>query len=153
MSNADTRRLIDRISKYRDTLEVGSKGVEGALTRIGMILSGEMKANITKKQIIDGGDLRANTTYKIDGNRVEVGTFGVEYAKYHEYGTKWSHRQWLYLMATRGERPKRPSKGVLQTREKGGVIESRIKARPYFRPAIESRKDVVMEILREALKP
>lgn len=153
MSNADTRRLINRISKYRDTLEVGSKGVEGALTRIGMILSGEMKVNITKKQIIAGGDLRANTTYKIDGNRVEVGTFGIKYAKFHEYGTKWSHKQWLFLQANRERGNRKKSKGVLQFRESGGLMESRIRARPYFKPAIDRRKDMIVEILREALKP
>lgn len=157
-NNKDTQRLINRISKFADNLDPKSKKMQAALHRVGMVLSGEMKVNITKEKIIDTGALRQNTTYKVEGSTVSVGTFGVPYAKYHEFGTEWSHKQWLFLGRPSVEdkpRYKKTKDGrrVVEVRGKGLVKESRINARPFVRPAVERRGDLIRQIIREASAP
>lgn len=150
----DTNRLIKRISEIRASITPGSKVSRGALETIGMVLSGDMKVRAQRQRIYDTGSLINNTTYRLTSDGLEVGTFGVKYAKFHEYGTKPSHKMWLYLMATMDERrgARGSSKGVIQTKGQGGSRVAWIKARPYVGPTLKDPKNqkFIIDTLRGA---
>lgn len=158
--NQDTRRLIDKIAKIRATTGPQSIPLRGAYEKIGMVLSSEMKVAARKKRIIDKGGLINSIGYEFfnDGKKsgLRVGSFGIKYAKFHEYGTQWSRKMWLYMMANRKSWGGKKSKGVLEKRMGGQGIEARIKARPFIRPSIErnpKNRKFIIDTLREALKP
>lgn len=83
---------------------------------------------------------------------VRVGSFGIEYAKFHEYGTKYSTKMYRWLQANLWkERKSSGSKGVLQFTGKGDNRAARIRPRPFVAPALRTRQPLVMDILRQAL--
>lgn len=83
---------------------------------------------------------------------VNAGSFGVRYAKFHEYGTKFSTKMYWWLRTNLWkERSNKPSKGVLEFRRQGKTTAVRIKPRPFVGPAINTRGDLVIDILRKSL--
>jgi len=83
---------------------------------------------------------------------VRVGSFGIPYAKFHEFGTKFSPKMYRWLQANLWkERKSSASKGVLQFTGKGENRAARIRPRPFVRPALKSRQPLVIDILREAM--
>lgn len=154
--NQDTQRLIDKIAKIRAATGPQSIPLRGAYEKIGMVLSSEMKVAARKKRIIDKGGLLNSISYELADGGLRVGSFGVKYAKFHEYGTQWSRKMWLYMMANRKSWSGKKSKGVLEKRMGGQGIEARIKARPFIRPSIErnpKNRKFIIDTLREAFKP
>lgn len=83
---------------------------------------------------------------------VEVGAYGVPYARYHEFGTAWSDKMaWAFFARMREEKaPPRPSKGVMQFKRSmlRGKLLARIKPRPFIRPALKQREADITRILR-----
>jgi len=57
------------------------------LPAAGVELQKEVVRTIRVKSIVDTGRLRDSINYKVSGDEVAVGT-NVEYAPYHEYGTR-----------------------------------------------------------------
>jgi len=175
----DLARLIKRLEDRQRELAPDSKSMRAAFAKIGSVTSSEMKINAAKGRFEDGrspksariwdtGNLVNNTKYEYfkSGNSfgISVGTFGVRYAAFHEFGTKFSRKMWLYLMATMPKSPRKPkktkgkkrrggSKGVIETQLGGAGIEARIRARPYVRPAIEKHRQFIIYTLREAANP
>lgn len=83
---------------------------------------------------------------------VNVGPFGINYAKFHEYGTKFSVKMYRWLLANLWkERATTGSKGVLQFTGKGKTRAARIRARPFLGPAVKARAPMVIDILRASL--
>jgi hypothetical protein len=155
MNEVDLKRLVERVSAARRALYPKSEALAGAYEKIGSTLSSDMKVLAAKQKIYDQGGLVNNTTYAVMPDGVEIGTFGVKYAKYHEYGTKPSHKMWLYLISNiigKGTVKKKP-KGVIQTSGTGRDRMAWIKARPYVRPTMKSEKnqEFIIRTLREAL--
>jgi len=155
MNEVDLKRLIERVSEARRALYPKSDALAGAYEKIGSTLSSEMKVRAAKQKIYDQGALVNHTTYGVSSDGVEIGTFGVKYAKYHEYGTKPSHKMWIYLVSNiigKGT-VKKKSKGVIQTSGSGRDRVAWIKARPYVHPTFNSEKnqEFIIRTLREAL--
>lgn len=87
-----------------------------------------------------------------DVSGVKIGSFGINYAKFHEYGTKFSVKMYRWLQANLWkERATTGSKGVLQFTGRGKTRAARIKARPFLGPAVKTRSPMVIDILRASL--
>jgi hypothetical protein len=85
---------------------------------------------------------------------VQVGSYGVPYAAFHEYGTKWSEKMWWGFMRARKGLKRQPPKGVMQFKREGKEIKStRIRERPFLRPALQLRQDMILNILRQTVAP
>lgn len=83
---------------------------------------------------------------------VRVGSYGVPYASYHEYGTQWSNRMpFGFWAAMRGRKQRSPSKNVMEFSGKGKDRIARLKARPFLRPAFETHKDRIVSMFAEAV--
>jgi phage gpG-like protein len=118
------------------------------LNRIGLRLTNRIKLNITRQRVVDSGKMRASTTFNITGSKLQVGIFGVKYAKFHEFGTKPSIKMARWIFANLKRRGKRSSKGVIEWGGSGRNRTARIKARPFFRPSIEQEKQYISDIIR-----
>lgn len=104
-----------------------------------------------------------------------VGSFGIKYASFHEYGTKWSSKMpYGFFKAVRDKKMRNPNKNVMEFR--GGVKDglrklqapkrsrglgggsirirairmARIKPRPFMRPAFEKHYDRIIEIITKS---
>lgn len=84
---AQNKRVIDRVRYSVQGVDPKSPQGQQLLHRIGLLLSSEMKLNIRRQGLIDQGFLLNSIGYEVDGNTVEVGSYGVVYAKVHEFGT------------------------------------------------------------------
>ena len=95
------RALEEKGVKARIAMQQG-------LREAAMLVEREAKLNITRgrpewpplkpetikrkgssKALIDTGTLRASITHKVHSNYAEVGPFGVKYAVFQEYGTRY----------------------------------------------------------------
>lgn len=86
---------------------------------------------------------------------VIVGSFGVPYAKYHEFGTKWSEKMAWFIIRMGRENAAAPkkqrdkSKGVIEFDYSGDVLRARIKERPFVLPALPANESRIREILSQ----
>lgn len=147
LGEAIRQRLMVRLAK----LKPGSPEMMRILTRIGMRLEQETKLNIRKQAIIDTGNLFNSIRYQISqtatGMRLSVGSFGVRYAKIHEFGYPvMGPRQRAAMFARLREEGKigRPGKGV--------VFAGTFRARPYLRPAFDKVTQDFDREIRELLR-
>lgn len=133
-SNLD--QFLKRINARADRLGASSESKQRLLVRIGTRLSSAMVMNATRERIVDTGALRQSIKYRVDGDSVEVGTFGVPYAKYHEFGANLGVRGLRAMGAALRARhsPKVRSK----IRDKNVVMKGgMLRARPFVRPAFQ----------------
>lgn len=85
---------------------------------------------------------------------VQVGSYGVPYAAFHEYGTQWSEKMWGGFLRARKGLKRQPPKDVMQFRREGKEIkQTRIRERPFMRPALQKREAMIMDILRQTIAP
>lgn len=141
-SKALETRLKLRISK----LMPESREQQALLHRIGMILRTEMIMNTVRKDINDTGALRNSINYFIEGNSVIVGSFGVPYAKFHEYGANLGPAGLRAMFAAMRARR---VVSAQRYRDKNVVIGQRLRARPFVRPALQSKLGQIRTLLSE----
>jgi len=139
------RRILKRVRVY----EPGSPQLKEALLRIGFLVEAQTKINIRNQGIVDTGRLfnSIRSEYYRDGNRVGIrtGSFGVPYARQHEFGGTFTNQQRRAMFADLRDRGKLgPGKGI----DKGIVQGNRIIARPYLRPAILMHTNRILDIIR-----
>jgi HK97 gp10 family phage protein len=124
----------DRLKAYRPD----DPRWDQAVQRIGSLLVTRTVVNITTpsqsrhlgvKPLVDTGRLRRSIRSRFDprqggGVSIIVGSFGVPYARIHEFGTIWA----------------------------GGTLRLARKAayppRPYLRPALQDSRDRIIDIIR-----
>lgn len=145
------KSLVAKMSERLKALEPESPQMTKALNRIGVTLANRMIMTATQKRIIDTGALRASLNYRVEGNRVTAGSFGVRYARFHEFGAGLTPRAVRAMFAAMGKRggPKRASKGVITFLGGGAAI---LKARPFVTPALELERARIQAIVREYLR-
>lgn len=81
-----------------------------------------------------------------------VGVFGVPYASFHEYGTKWSAKmRGGFFRAVKDKEQRSPTKNVMEFAGRGKVILARLKARPFMRPAFEQNKNRIFDIIASSV--
>ena len=138
----DLPLLIKRLRASENAMKLSSPEMTKAMTAIGSIVMGQTVLNIRQKKLIDRGHLINSISFKtfnqdgVDG--VMVGSFGIPYAAIHEFGFK----------------------GLVEVRDhlrRGFNVRSHqrkmnVPARPYLRPAINKHKDLIINIIRAAVK-
>lgn len=140
----DIEKLIAKLQRYNK--KISSNQI---LHRIGLRLTNRLKVEVTRLKIIDSGRLRNSINYKVSGEELDVGVFGVRYAKFHEFGTRPSTRMARFLLwKMRNERVKKPSKGVIEWGGYGKNRTARIRPRPFFFNTIESEKDYIYDMMK-----
>lgn len=140
------RRIAAKMKRYQPD----DPALREALLRIGFMLEAQAKINIRRQGIIDTGRLlnSIQTRFYTRGDRVgiNVGSFGVPYAALHEFGGPFTDRQRRAMFASLRER------GRLGPNRKGtdkGVIQGgQFRARPYLRPAIDTHRQRIIDIIR-----
>jgi hypothetical protein len=109
----------------------------------------EKKADELIKRLTDR--LEALRASGIKG--VRVGSFGVPYAEFHEFGTDWSEKMaWFILRMGKqngaaSKRKRDKSKGVIEFDYTGDVLRARIKKRPFLFKALEQNQEKVRAIM------
>jgi len=136
------QRLKIRLAK----LSPDSPESNALLHRIGSILRTEMIMNTIRKDISDTGALRNSINYFISGNVLEVGSFGVPYAKFHEFGANLGPAGMRAMFAAM--RARRAVSGK-RYRDKNVVVGQKLRARPFVRPALQTKIGRVRELLAE----
>lgn len=146
-SNQLSKQMSDRLK----SLEPESKQMNKALQMIGVTLQNRMIMNATQKRIIDTGALRASLRYRVDGNTVTAGSFGVPYARFHEFGANLppnAVRAMFANMAKRKRQKRHVSKGVFSGNVRDGGT---LKARPFVMIALKQEQARIRAILAQYL--
>lgn len=139
-------RIQKRIRRYQP----GDKRLKEALLRIGFLLEGEAKLNVRRKGIIDTGRLLNSIRHELFRTKttagVRVGSFGVPYAKLHEFGGPFTDRMRRAMFAKFKDegRTNRINKNVIQGHR---VID-----RPYLRPALAKHKNRIVQIIIDMMR-
>jgi len=91
---------------------------------------------------------------------VEVGSYGIMYARFHEFGTEYSDKMRKAFFAKmrfnnkfKGKNARKipvKSKGVMQFDKSG---RAKIKARPFLRPAFTDNRPQILNIMRLITSP
>lgn len=138
----DLPLLIKRLKDRERAFKFSSPEMKKAMTAIGAIVMGQTVQNIRARGLIDRGHLINSISFKlfnqqgVDG--VMVGSFGIPYAAIHEFGFK----------------------GLVQVRDhlrRGANVRAHqrnvdVPQRKYLRPAVNKHKDLIINILRAAVK-
>jgi phage gpG-like protein len=143
-------QLSKNLAKRIKTLEPRGEKTVKALNLIGIILRNRMIMEATRQRIVDTGALRNSLNYRINGNTVTVGSFGVPYARFHEFGATLppaAVRAMFAAMRKRSKTP-RPSKGVFTGNPRDG---GKLKARPFVTPALRMEGPRIRAIIKESM--
>lgn len=141
--------LVDKIKKY----EPDSEQMNAALQRIGNILRNRMIMNATRQQIVNTGALRNSLTYRVNKNTVIAGSFGVRYARFHEFGAYLHPAAVRAMFAAMGRQVKGKRKGQSKGVFTGSpTTGGYLRARPFVIPAFISSRNQILTIIKENLK-
>jgi HK97 gp10 family phage protein len=146
MIRSDAKVLQARIQARLEKFLPQSEKSQAALHRIGMLLRTEMIMNTVRKNISDTGALRNSINYEIDGNTLTVGSFGIPYAKFHEYGANLGPTGMRAMFAAIRARRVASAK---RYKDKNVLIGQQLRARPFVRPAFQSQMSKIRRILSE----
>jgi phage gpG-like protein len=146
MIRSDAKALEARIMAKLEKFLPQSEQSQKALFKIGVLLERKMKINAQSQKIRDTGALINSIKYEIDGNTLYVGSFGVPYAKYHEFGANLGPAGMRAMFAAMRARR---AKSAMRYRDKNVVVNQSIRARPFVRPAFESNLGAIRRILAE----
>jgi hypothetical protein len=147
MITSNINQLISRLQKRFKRFRLSSAESKQKLARIALLLENQTKINIRRQGIVDTGNLlnsiQSRVSIRKNSATVSYGSFGVRYARLHEFGGPFTDRMRRAMFASfraRGS-PPRAGKGIIQ----GG----RFKARPYIRPSIIQQRRSILNILKE----
>lgn len=125
----------------KEILEALANAVDRGLKSIGMTAESYAKKNLTEQRAVDTGQLRNETTYKVDGQDVYIGT-DVEHGVYVELGTgKYSlvggttKESWTYMDEFGNWHMAFP-----------------MRARPFLVPAARDHAEEYRNILKDSLE-
>jgi len=142
------KRIQDIIKRHEPT----STDMKIMAEKIGLLVSNQAKLNVTKQKLIDTGNLRSSIGYKTrrvrgGGVRITIGSFGVPYAAIHEFGFRGTVDVASFTRTITQAFGKRITPTVVTVRAHQKNMD--IPARPYLRPAFNSTKRKVIDIIRE----
>ena len=148
-----SQEIENRIALKMRAIEPNSPKMRETLLRIGFIIEAQAKMNIRKVGAIDTGRLlnsiRSEFYQSGDKVGIRVGSFGVPYAALHEFGGPFTDRQRRAMFASMRDRGKLgPGKGV----DKGVIQGGRFLARPYLKPAVETHRNRIIDIIRNLFR-
>lgn len=185
--DVQNKRAIDNIQRRIRAVDPNDPRAIELMHRIGMVLAAQIKINIRTPQagrshgLIDTGALLNSIRYEIHENSVEVGSYGVRYAKVHEFGTVGAGGTLPDIRAKNAKNltiPLEPEYRRVTARQifanleyfrsKSGneflkdirngklaylLRESvAIPPRPFIRPAIEKQTPNILQMIREVIR-
>lgn len=148
--------VMNRLLRIIETTAPGSNKESIAYHRIGQVLQAQTVSYITrlprpqksgKANLIDTGYLRNSINYKIYSDRVEVGSYGVPYAAFHEFGFHGVKQvmQHMRLQTTAfGKVLKEPKNVQVSAHQK----KINYAGNPYLRPAFIRQYKKINEIVQ-----
>lgn len=140
---------LNRLQEFQKGLDPKGALMYERLSRIGNLVSARARLNITRQRLIDTGNLRQRTGYKIEERRgrleLQVGVFGVPYAGVHEYGFQGNVNVKSHLRIINKAFGK--STPATEVSVRGHSRSVNIRPRPYLRPAIRESEGDIRRIL------
>jgi len=151
--------VIEKIKIMRQATDPSDPTVKKALTRIGGVLQGTMRRNIIRMKAVDNGGLLNSIQYKIDGQTLSVGSYGIKYAARNEYGGPMTHRQVAAMFYYMRQASKLTGVDKSQKNSANPVVtvnpdgSGRWRPRPFIHEALVDKRDFVIKVLREVYAP
>ena len=145
-------RVIRTLVERREAARGGSPALQRALTRVGLILVAQAKINIRRHGLIDEGRLINSIRFEPfrnnDETGIRVGSFGVPYAAFWEFGFFGSMRVRGHnrLMTQAFGKPIAP----IVVRVSPHTRFRKQEAKPYLRPAFTYHQERITRIIMEA---
>ena len=138
------RRILTKIRRLGpDSIELRE-----TLLKIGILLETEMKFNIRRKQMVDTGKLLNSIRHELFREQsvvgVRVGSFGVPYARMHEFGGPFTDRQRRAMFASL----RRTGKLKRDRVSKGIIRGNTFVGRPFMRPAVVKHRQRIVDLLK-----
>lgn len=150
MIRSDTKVLEERIRKRLEKFLPTDEKTQAVLHRIGTLLRTEMIMNTVRKNIVDTGALRNSLNYQIEASKdsvtLSVGSFGVPYAKFHEFGANLGPAGMRAMFAAMRARRASSAK---RYKDKNVVVNEVLRPRPFVIPAYQSKLSQVRKLLAE----
>lgn len=150
MIRSDAKALEERIRYRLGKYLPADERTQEVLHRIGSILRTEMIMNTVRKKIIDTGALRNSLMYEIETNKetstLIAGSFGVPYAKYHEFGASLGPAGMRAMFAAMRARRATSAKRYV---DKNVVVNGVLRPRPFVIPAFRSKLSLIRKILAD----
>lgn len=144
--SSNLQNLIDRLDARIKAAQPDSDKMRQALTRIGINISSQAKINVRGDNLIDTGRLLNSIRYEFFTEKnipgVRIGSFGVPYAAVHEFGYNG-------VMKIR-QHTRRTKSG--STTVKAHERFRRVRESAYLRRAVRKHRNLVVDVLREALQ-
>jgi len=148
------RSIIEKIKERQAAAAPDSTAVKRALQRAAILITSQAKLNVRRQGLIDTGRLINSLRWEFykrgDVNGISIGSFGVPYAAFWEFGFH-------------GQVPVRSHNRVI-TRAFGRSLEkatiARVRAhqrridkqgRPYLYPAYEKHKTRIVQYMLDAI--
>lgn len=151
--NVARDRIIRLLVKRREAARGGQNpALQRALTRVGLIIVNQAKINIRRHGLIDEGRLLNSIRFEPFRNDEEsgirVGSFGVPYAAFWEFGFVGSMRVRGHnrLMTKAFGKPITPQ----VVRVSPHTRFRRQEPKPYLRPAFEFHQERITRIIMES---
>lgn len=141
--------VIKRIANLRKDTAPDSAKVQQALLRIGTTLESEIKLYIRRRGLIDTGRLLNSIHYRTKqttaGGGVEVGSYGVPYAAFWEFGFRGIQN---VRSSTRTSRLGKTYGVRAHTR-----LVNQDASRNYIRPALNRQRQYIINMIRSIGAP
>lgn len=144
--------VVARLQEQLKAFSTDNVKVKTALVKLGIMIQTETKLNIRRQGLIDTGRLLNSIQFFVEQSNtsaiLRVGSYGVPYAAVHEFGFKGNvtvraHPRHISKVFGRNVAPH-------ETNVRSYSRRMNIKERPYLRPAVETYRSTVVDLLREA---
>jgi hypothetical protein len=148
------RSVIDKIRVKQASVSPDSRKVRAAMTKAAAVITAQAKVNVRRHGLIDTGRLINSLRwefYRREGVQgIRIGSFGVPYAAFWEFGYHGSFPVRAHnRLITRAFG--KPLKQAVVARVRTHTRRVDQTAKPYLRPAYELHKDRVVQYILEAL--
>jgi phage gpG-like protein len=151
---SNLQALIARLTVKANAAGPDSPQLKAALTRIGATISAEATLNVRRRGLIDTGRLINSIKFElfVENNvqGVKVGSYNVPYAAIHEFGFQGSVSVRSYSRTLTQVFGKRVNPRIVDVRPHERFM--RIPARSYLRPAVQKYNNMIIDVLRQAMR-
>ncbi len=154
MINSNLTAILARLKARIDDVRPDSPKLNLALTRIGVRLQAATRINVRRAKLIDTGRLINSIQYEFfkEGSipGIRVGSFGVPYARIHEFGFNGSvsireHKRLMTKVYGKIVEPK-----LVTVKQHSRHMN--ITGHQYLGKAVESNRDFIIDTIREAFR-
>lgn len=141
----DNARLLIRLKNLEKSIEPSSPALKRSLADVGNLIANQAKLNIRAHGLIDTGRLINSIRWQIiqkdQGQELQVGSFGVPYARRWEYGFQGDVRVRSH--------ERRLKNKVINVREHMRRVN--LPGKPYLRPAFTLHSRRIAEMIAKGL--